>query len=229
MKKSGGPRRPLCHLLLAVAVIACGPTGGRAEDTDEEEAATVTRLHGLLESYYEELQESAATLPTAEEIAAREAAQRDAAARKPIALDADKVLLSGAEGSMALAEITRRLSDPALPESRRDTAPICMVKTRLFDMLVSSETRSLTPVGKNHYVARVRIQPGDTTIILMSKQWEFRLPQHENARDHLITLYRPEQGEPELHVFAVDDLLAIKDAHIPAWLPKELDLPPRPG
>jgi len=228
-KSSGRPRRYLWCLLLSVAVVFCNTVSVQAEDDLEEEKAAVTRLHGLLESYYTELQESAATQPTKEEMAAREAAQRDAAIRKDVALDADKVLLSGAEGSMALAQITRRLSDPLLPESRRDIAPICLIKTRLFDMLVSSENRSLTPVGKNHYVARVRIQPGDTTVIIMSRQWEFRLPQQENARDYLITLYRPDEGEPELHVFAVEDLLAVEDAHIPAWLPEEVKLPARPA
>lgn len=32
---------------------------------------------------------------------------------------------------------------------------------------------------------------------------------------------------PELHLFAVDDLLAEQDAHIPAWLPAEINLSPR--
>jgi len=198
-------------------------------DAVEEEAETVSRLHGLLENYYTELQESAAVLPSPEEIAAREEAQRDAASLKRIPFNVDKVRLSGTEGSMALAQITRRLMDPMIPESRRDIAPICLIKTRLFDTLVSSENRSLTPVGKNHYIARVRIQPGDTTLTIMSKQWELSLPQHVNARDYLVTLYQPVEGEPELHVFAVEDLLAVQDAHIPAWLPQELKIPRRPG
>jgi hypothetical protein len=195
----------------------------------DQEAENVSRLHGLLENYYAELQESAAVLPSPEEIAAREEAQRDAASLKRIPFNVDKVRLSGTEGSMALAQITRRLMDPMLPESRRDIAPICLIKTRLFDTLVSSENRSLTPVGKNHYIARVRIQPGDTTLTIMSKQWELSLPQHVNARDYLVTLYQPVEGEPELHVFAVEDLLAVQDAHIPAWLPQELNIPRRPG
>jgi len=196
---------------------------------EEAEAEAVSRLHGLLENYYTELQESAAILPSAEEIEAREAAQRDAASLKVIPYNVDKVRLSGNEGSMALAQITRRLMDPLIPESRRDIAPICLIKTHLFDMLVSSENRSLTPVGKNHYIGRVRIQPGDTTLIIRSKQWDIRLPQHANAQDYLITLYRPEEGEAELHVFAVEDLLAVEDAHIPAWLPEELKIPSQSG
>ena len=198
-------------------------------DSPEEEAEVVNRLHNLLDNYYTEQQESAAILPSKEEIAAREAAQQDASSARQITFNVDKVLLSGTEGGLALAQITRRLTDPLIPESRRDIAPICLIKTRLFDTLVSSENRSLTPVGKNHYVARVRIQPGDTTLIIMSKQWELRLPQHANARDHLVTLYQPVEGEAELHVFAIEDLLAGEDAHIPAWLPEELDIPPRSG
>ena len=47
------------------------------------------------------------------------------------------------EGSTALASITERLTDPSIPESRRDIAPICTIKTLLFDTLVVSEIRSL--------------------------------------------------------------------------------------
>jgi hypothetical protein len=190
----------------------------------EWEAANVGRLHGLLESYYTELQESARILPTAEEIARREMAQRDADTLQKIPFSVDKVRLSGTEGSTALADISQRLMDPRIPESRRDIAPICTIKTRLFDTLVGSENRSLKPVGKNHYIARVRLQPGDTTINIASNQWLVRLPQNADARDYLITLYRPVDGIPELHVFAVDDLLAADKPHIPAWLPDELQI-----
>lgn len=195
----------------------------------EQEVENVKRLHALLENYYQELQESARILPTPEEIAEREMAQRDAESLERIPFSVDKVRLSGSEGSTALAEITRRLTDPRIPESRRDIAPICLIKTRLFDTLIISENRSLKPVGKNHYIARVRIQPGDTTITIMSDRWELQLPQHVNARDFLITLYQPVDGKPELHVFAVDDLLAVENAHVPAWLPDELELTPRSG
>lgn len=199
------------------------------EHSHMREAENVERLHGLLQDYYAELQESARILPTEEEIAQRRAAQQDAESLRRIPFSVDKVRLSGSEGSMALAQITSRLMDPLIPESRRDIAPICLIKTRLFDTLVGSENRSLIPVGKNHYVARVRIQPGDTTLTIRSKQWELRLPQHANATDYLITLYRPVEGEPELHVFAVEDLLGYEDAHIPAWLPDELDIPTTAG
>jgi len=195
----------------------------------EHEAENVVRLHGLLENYYTELQESANILPTKEELALRETAQHDADALAKIPFSVDKVRLTGSEGSTALAQISDRLMDPRLPESRRDIAPICVIKTHLFDTLVGSESRSLKPVGKNHYVARVRLQPGDTTLSIQSDQWTVRLPQHEDARDYLITLYRPVEGSPELHVFAVDDLLAADKPHIPAWLPNELNIKSRKG
>jgi hypothetical protein len=169
-------------------------------DTQAREAQTVERLHELLERYYADLQESATILPTAEEIALRELAQRDADTLERIPFSVDKVRLSGEEASTSLASITRRLMDPTIPESRRDIAPICTIKTRLFDTLVGSESRSLRPVGKNHYIARVKLQPGDTTISIQSDQWELRLPQHTSTRDFLITLYRPVEGAPELHV-----------------------------
>ncbi|MEZ5571558.1 MAG: hypothetical protein R3E64_05985 [Halioglobus sp.] len=204
-------------------------TAYNVDYTLEHEASNVERLHGLLENYYTELQESARILPTQEELTLREMAQRDADTLNKIPFSVDKVRLTGSEGSTALAEISQRLMDPRLPESRRDIAPICTIKTRLFDTLVGSESRSLKPVGKNHYIARVRLQPGDTTISILANQWEVRLPQHADARDYLITLYRPVEGTPELHVFAVDELLTAEKPHIPAWLPRELDIKSKAG
>jgi len=195
----------------------------------DQEAENVERLHLLLANYYAELQEAAQTLPSSEELAARAAAQLDADKLSRIPFSADKVRLSGAEGSTALTQITRRLTDPNIPESRRDIAPICGVKTRLFGKLIASENRSLKPVGKNHFIARLRLQPGDTTLRINDNRWEVRLPQDVSAAEFLVTLYRPPGGMVELHVFAVNDLLAEDDPHIPAWLPQDLDLKYRAG
>lgn len=195
----------------------------------EQEAKDVARLRGLLTAYYTEQQESAQVLPTQEEVAQREAAQLDAQRLAMIPFSADKVRLNGSEGSTALSQITRRLSDPNLPESRRDVSPICTLKTRLFGKLVGSETRSLIPVGKHHYVARIRLQPGDTTLRIMDHRWELKLPEDISATEYLFTLYAPPSTQPELHVFAVDDLLAEEQAHIPAWLPDAVGLKPRAG
>jgi len=197
--------------------------------TLEHEAANVERLHTLLEDYYAELQESARILPTAAEIANREIARRDAESLARIPFSVDKVSLNGAEGSTALLHITQRLIDPGIPESRRDIAPICIIRTRLFDTLVGKESRSLKPVGKNHYIARVRLQPGDTSLSILSDHWSVRLPPHANTRDFVITLYRPMDAPPELHLFAIDELLALDKPHIPAWLPAELDLKTKAG
>jgi len=200
-----------------------------SDHTLAQEAENVKRLHGLLAGYYTELQEAARTLPTAEEIARREAAQQDAEKLAKIPFSADKVRLNGSEGSTALTLITQRLMDSSIPESRRDIAPICVIKTRLYGSLVGSETRSLKPVGKNHFIARVRLQPGDTTLNILDYQWELRLPQNVSASDFLITLYRPPGGTPELHIFSVDDLLAEEQPHIPAWLPDDVKLQARAG
>lgn len=194
-----------------------------------QEVETAERLQHLLENHYTELEEPARALPTPEEVALRELARRDAEALSRIPFSVDKVRLSGAEGSAALAQISQRLVDPRIPESRRDMAPICSIKTRLLDTLVGVENRSLKPVGKNHYIVRVRLQPGETTISVLSDHWEIHLPQHANAQDFLITLYRPVSGTPELHVFAVDELLAADNLHIPAWLPEELDIKTKAG
>jgi hypothetical protein len=199
------------------------------EYTLAQEAENVERLHKLLQNYYEELEESARILPTSEELAQRELAQRDAESLNKIPFSVDKVRLSGSEASTALAEISQRLMDPRIPESRRDIAPICNIKTRLLDTLISVENRSLTPVGKNHFIGRVRLQPGETTISILSEHWSVQLPEHAGVQDFVITLFRPVEGTPELHVFAVDDLLAESKPHIPAWLPEELDIKKQAG
>ncbi|MCB1708214.1 MAG: hypothetical protein KDI10_05690 [Halioglobus sp.] len=194
---------------------------------DEQEH--VERLRTLLASYYAELQEAARTLPSEEELAARAAAQLEAEQLARIPFSADKVQLSGAEGSTALSQITRRLTDPDIPESRRDIAPICGIRTELFGALIASEQRSLRPVGKNNYVARIRLQPGDTTLRIKDKRWAIQVPQNDNAGDFLVTLYVPPDSPPELHLFAVDDLLAEDNPHIPAWLPQDINLKSRAG
>ena len=84
-------------------------------------------------------------------------------------------------------------------------------------------------MGKNHFIARLRLQPGDTTLRINDNRWEVRLPQDVSAAEFLVTLYRPPGGMVELHVFAVNDLLAEDDPHIPAWLPQDLDLKYRAG
>ena len=199
------------------------------EYTLAEEEENVERLRALLAGYYAELKESALTHPSQEEQLQREEARRDAERIAKIPFSPDKVRLNGFEGSTALAQITRRLADPDLPESRRDMAPICSIKTRLFGTLVGSENRSLQPVGKSHYIARIRLQPGDTTLYIQGDRWEVKLPRDVSAKEFLITLYRPPGGRPELHVFAVEELLAEDDPHIPAWLPDNLQLDNQAG
>ena len=196
---------------------------------EKQEADSVGRLHGLLDHYYSELEEAPNVFPTETEVEDRKNAQIEADALQRIPYSASKVRLTGAEASASLASISQRLMDNRIPESRRDISPIFAIRTHLFDTLIVSENKSLTPLGKNHYIARLRIQPGDTTLTIFSDEWTLRLPQHANARDFLITLHKPLGGEPELHVFAVDDLLDLENAHLPAWLPDELDIPKNAG
>lgn len=237
------------HIIMSGALATVGPDAANPVPRDEQEQAmeskplrvhskaydlerekeNVKRLHALLAEYYTELQESARTLPTNEELAKREAAKKDAETLARIPFSIDKVRLNGSEGSTALTQITQRLSDSSVPESRRDIAPICGIKTRLFGKLIGSENRSLQPVGKHNYVARIRLQPGDTTLRIQDNRWEVRLPQNASAGDYMVTFYQPPGGEPELHIFAVDDLLAEDDPHIPAWLPAEINLNTRAG
>jgi hypothetical protein len=193
------------------------------------EAENVARLLTLLSIHYTELQESSLILPTANELVLRDVAKREADTLAKIPFSADKIRLSGPEGSTSLANMTRRLTDNNIPESRRDIAVICSIKTRLYGALIASENRSLKPVGKNHYIAKIRLQPGDSTVRVGSHRWVIQLPQNINATDYIVTLYAPPSEPPEFHVFSVNDLLAVDKPHIPAWLPANIELKPSAG
>ena len=218
-------RKSFKALTFSLALLLSPGSWGQAASNDAQ-AKEVDRLLNLLTEYYDDLSESLRTLPTEEELSRREADQKDAASLAKIPFSAEKVRLNGAEGIASLARISERLGDDSIPESRRDIAAICGIKTRRSGTLIASENRSLKPVGKNQYIARIRLQPGDTTLRINAHQWEMTLPKNISASDYLITLLLPRSGAPELHVFAVDDLLAEDPPYIPGWLPDELNLKP---
>jgi len=190
----------------------------------EVEQAQVARLHRLLAQHKEQQAEDLRTLPTDEELVARKAANLDANRLARIPFNPGKVRLSGAEGSTALAQISERLSDTSIPESRRDSTPLASIKTYLFGSLIASESRSLRPVGKNHYVTKIHLQPGDTTVRMQGYRWEISLPNDIHTSEYLITLYKPPGAVPEFHIFSIEELLAVENAHIPAWLPQDLGI-----
>jgi hypothetical protein len=198
------------------------PDSALASINREEE--NVARLLTLLARHYSELQESLRNQPSPEELAARTAAQNDAFTLSHIPYSVNKIRLSGSEGSTALALMTQRLDDPKIPVSRRNVALIFSIRTRVDGTLIASENRSLKPVGKHHYIAKVRLQPGDTSIHVGNKHWEIQLPENMTTANYLITLYSPRSGKPEFHIFSVADLLAQENPYIPAWLPSELHL-----
>jgi len=195
----------------------------------EQEEENVERLLSILAQQYAELEEDLSTLSDREELVTEKAVQQDAAALAHIPFSPDKVRLSGAEGSAALARVSQRLSNEKIPQSRHNIARICAIKTRQNGTLVSSVNRSLKPVGKNNYVAKVRLQPGDTSIQIGGDRWEVRLPKDINSMNYLITLYIPPSGKPEFHIFSIPDLLAQDSPYIPPWLPPEFALSPSAG
>ena len=208
--------------------IAVGQTPSTS-DTLTMEELEVRRLHQLLENHALGRDDTEPSGPSEEDIAQREMAQRDAERQANIPYSIEKVRLNGPEGSTAMAHITRRLRNPVIPESRRDSPPICIIKTRLFDTLVGSENRSLKPVGKNHYIATVQLQAGETSLSIKSQTWELQLPENAETREFIITFYRPPGSSQELHVFAIDDLLNTESLHIPDWLPAEIQDKLKPG
>jgi hypothetical protein len=185
----------------------------------------VARLRTLWQQYHREEAAARQESPSAEEVEQRTAAGADAARLARIPFNTGKVRLSGEEGSSALALISARLTDPAVPESRRDTAPIASVKTYLFGSLIASESRSLQPVGKHHYIARLHLQPGNTTVRMQGFRWDINLPEDLHTREYLVTVRKPRGATPTLHVFPIDEWLAAEDAHVPAWLPAEFRQP----
>jgi hypothetical protein len=235
------PAPPTANTRMGVAtvltLIMCAllyPSISRGQPASEETMAahedeSVARLLTLLSNHYTELEDSKRILPSAEELALRDAALLDADTLAKIPFSAEKIRLNGEEGSTALALMSERLSDSTIPESRRDIALICSIKTRLYGSLIASENRSLKPVGKGHYIAKVRLQPGESTLRVGGNEWEVHLPQNISASDHLITMYMPPSAKPELHVISIPDLLAQEKSHIPAWLPPEINLKPTAG
>jgi len=208
----------------AVAESAVAASPAPDEGYHSRDSKDVARLLSLLSRHYAALEESKKTQPTDRELAQRLAAQRDAADLANIPFSADKVRLNGQEANTALARMTQRLSDKKIPESRRDIVLICAIETRLFGTLIASENRSLKPAGKNQYVARIRLQPGESTLRVGNDLWEVSLPQDINAADYLITLFAPPDRTPEFHIFSIADLLELDKPHIPAWLPTGINL-----
>lgn len=194
------------------------------QNSIKAEAGQVARLQRLLQDYYAAEETSRQTLPTESELEARQSSQQQVAEVSRVPFSATKVLLTGAQGSTALAQITLRLSSPEIPESRRSIEALFSIKTRLFGTLITSERRSLKPVGKNHYVTKLHLQPGKTEIRMQRHTWEFSLPNDNPSSEYLVTLYKPPGLDPELHVFSVDQLLMLKKSHVPAWLPQELGI-----
>jgi len=204
---------PVAALWLSLAPVAAA---GHTNLTTEE--ARVARLQFLLRDYYTR-QERAGNVDAEGTVERRPAAAEPAPAHA-----GQRTLLSGADGSLVLAEFNRRLSDPALPESGRDVAPICSIRTYLYGNLIAGEQRSFQPVGKYQYLLKQHLQPGVTTVKLPGHSWELHVPEDSQSQEYLLTLYQPPGEEPRLHAFPLAELRATRDAHIPPWLADDLDL-----
>jgi hypothetical protein len=205
-----------------------GGAGTASEPTLAQERERVARLLQLIATYYADLEELNRSMPAQAQIDSRRRAlaslDEERGSRAAIA----GVMLDGEAGSEALAQITRRLNDPRLPESRRAGAPICGVRTYMYGTLIASENHGLLPVGKRHYVDRIRLQPGKTTLRINQHSWPASLPVDSSPADYLLTLHLPLTGEPELHLIDIADLLDTPRAHIPEWLPAEVGLAQAP-
>lgn len=182
----------------------------------------------MLQAFYSVQEQSAQNLLSRQEKEARQRASQEATALSANTYDSGKVRLSGAEGNLVLAEFSRRLYDPELPDPRRDIPPVCSIRTWLFDNLIAGEQRSFQPVGKYHYLLKEQLQPGQTTVRVSGHSFLIDIPEESHSQAYLLTLYKPPGQQPQLHAFPVAELIAVSEAHIPPWLPDELELR-RPG
>ncbi len=194
---------------------------GDSASTDSETQA-VQRLRDLIAAYYADLQRSELGTPTPDQLAERKAELEQSRALANVHIDPGKLLLNGIEGNVLLRQMTEHLADPSQPEYRRQTAPICSIRTRRQGSLVASHNRSLQPVGKHLYVAEVSIASGNTTLRVQNNEWTFdsehgSLPQH-----YLVTLNASPDRAPEMHLISVAALQSASNAQIPVWLPTAL-------
>ena len=208
---------------IAAVLLAALSDGVRAEEAAgaSSDAQSVERLKTILRRHYSD---SAARLPASVATATdgdTGMGVADAGAATAAAINSGGAYLDTESAHALLNQFTRRLNDPRIPELTRDVAPICSVKTRLFDTLIDSQRLSLKPVGKHHYVGSLKLQPGQSTFSIKTQEWEIDIPADTKTRDHLITFYRFPGQKPQLHTFAVDELLASDNVRIPDWLPAD--------
>lgn len=221
-------------VVITLLSLALSPLGVHAEGAQATtvEDQRVERLQDILRAYYTDSEPpprqstEAAVDPnepgTPEAVATKAADGEESKALPTAAFATDQVYLNGSQAAALLAQFTRRLDDPRIPDLHRDVAPICSVKTRLFDTLVDSERLSLKPVGKHHYVGSLKLQPGVSTFSIKSQQWNADIPPDGKAREHLITFYRYPGKKPQLHTFAIEELVAAGVTDAPAWLPPDI-------
>jgi len=198
--------------ILILATACCHANSG-----EDPAAAEAARLQALIRDYYAMEAQSARTRAGHRpELTPAELAQKT--------YDPNKILLNGVEGSLVLAEFDHRINDPALPESRRETAEVCSLRTRVSGKLVASDQRSFRPVGKYQYLMREHLRPGEIKVKISGYSWVINIPEGTPDEDYLITLYKPSGEKPLLHAFPVAEFLAVSDTPLPDWLPDSLEL-----
>ena len=220
-------RAPCLAAMLAGLLLS--PLAGAQTADPQSEAADVQRLHSLLAAYHGEMEAYDRTAPAADQGGADEPGRNSANNVATLPFSPGKIHLNGAEASAVLSRISMRLAEAEPEDARQDSAPEYSIETHLYGTLVGSDSRSLKAVGKNNFVGRARLLPGQTTVRILEHSWELTLPKDASAKDVLVTFYSPTEGEPELYIFAIDDLLAEKNPHIPHWLTDGLKITTRAG
>ena len=167
------------------------------------------RLKQLLAAHYEEEAEYDASSADAAAVEMEEAV---------VTLDGYKVRLSGNEGVLAVQQIDERLGNTASGERVRARDLVFHVETRLNGALVTSRSHNLRALGQDQYVARIPLNPGTARITVRGDEWQVELDSTAGG-EYLITLYRPDDNKPQLHLIPLTDLEAATMSELPSWLP----------
>ncbi|MEM0953349.1 MAG: hypothetical protein AAGI24_04335 [Pseudomonadota bacterium] len=134
-----------------------------------------------------------------------------------VTLDEYKVSLTGNEGVLALQKIEERLGN-AIPNGRaRDL--VFHVETRVNGALVKSGSHSMRSLSEDQFIARIPLGPGTTRITVRGEgEWQVELDSVAGS-EYLVTLYKPQEIVPQLHLIPVTELKAASVAELPGWLP----------
>lgn len=192
------------------------PASSESGDLD---SAEVARLKKLLSDYSAQasVEDTEASSPETSTVnASLPAATATATATGEYA--PGSVILNGAEGVSAIADMGQRLAEDDLQSQRRQLDIIYHIEVRNDGTLLSSRSHNFKALGKSQYISKVSLTGGTAVISVRKDNWVVELTSAP-PRDYLLTLSLARGAAPELHVIPVDGLKASQWTELPSWLP----------